>query len=184
MNLLSTHDVARTLNELGDTDKSTPAQVDQAKARFRLAVLFQMTFPGAPAVYYGDEVGVTGGADPLNRGTYPWADKGGNPDTAMLADFQKMIGLRNQNEVLKRGSIDAPVQLDENIIVLTRKYQGVRAVTAFNNSTTPREVTVDLPTGYGDKPYTDAVTGRSVQPVKGKLTLTVPALGGSVLITK
>ncbi len=96
-----------------------------------------MTFPGAPAVFYGDEVGVTGGADPLNRGTYPWADKGGKPDTAMLADFQKMIGLRNQNEVLKRGSIDAPVQLDENIIVLTRKYQGVRAVTA---STTRRRL--------------------------------------------
>ncbi len=184
MNLLSTHDVARTLNELGYTDRSTPAQVDQAKARFRLAVLFQMTFPGAPAVYYGDEVGVTGGADPLNRGTYPWADKGGAPDTAMLADFQKMIGLRNQHEVLRRGSIDAPLQLDENIIVLTRKYQGVRAVTAFNNSTTPREVTVDLPVGYGDKPYKDAVTGRSVQPSNGKVTLTVPALSGSVLITK
>ena len=184
MNLLSTHDVARTLNELGDTDTSTPAQVGQAKARFRLAVLFQMTFPGAPAVYYGDEVGVTGGADPLNRGTYPWADKGGKPDTAMLADFEKMIGLRNENEVLKRGSIDAPLQLDENIIVLTRKYQGVRAVTAFNNSTTPREVTVDLPLGYGDKPYRDAVTGASVQPSNGKITLTVPALSGSVLITK
>lgn len=184
MNLLSTHDVARTLYELGDTGTGTAAQVDQAKARFRLAVLFQMTFPGAPAVYYGDEVGVTGGADPLNRATYPWADKGGAPDTAMLADFQKMIGLRNQNEVLKRGSIDAPVQLDDNIIVLTRKYQGVRAVTAFNNSTSPREVTVELPIGYGDKPYTDAMTGRAVQPVKGKLTLTVPALSGSVLISK
>ncbi|WP_162260223.1 hypothetical protein [Terrabacter sp. Root181] len=34
----------------------------------------------------------------------------------------------------------------------------------------PREVTVELPTGYGDKPYTDAMTGRAVQPVKGKLT--------------
>ena len=102
----------------------------------------------------------------------------------MLADFQKMIGLRNQHDVLRRGSIDAPLQLDENIIVLTRKYQGVRAVTAFNNSTTPREVTVDLPVGYGDKPYQDAVTGRSVQPSNGKITLTVPALSGSVLITK
>ena len=37
-----------------------------------------MTFPGSPAVFYGDEVGVTGGADPFNRATYPWADKGGN----------------------------------------------------------------------------------------------------------
>ena len=71
----------------------------------------------------------------------------------MLADFEKMIGLRNQHAVLRRGSIDAPLQLDENVIVLTRKYQGFRAVTAFNNATTPREVTVDLPGGYRDKLY-------------------------------
>ena len=79
MNLLSTHDAARTLYEFGYTDTSNPQQIAQAKQRFRLAVLFQMTFPGSPGVFYGDEVGVTGGADPFNRATYPWADKGGLP---------------------------------------------------------------------------------------------------------
>jgi len=185
MNLLSTHDAARTLYELGYTDPSNPQQqITEAKQRFRLAALFQMTFPGSPAVFYGDEVGLTGGADPFNRATYPWADTGGHPDNALLADFQKLISLRNHNAVLRRGSIDAPIHLDENVIVLTRTYKGVRAITAFNNSNTAHQVTVDLPRGDRDRVYRDAMTGRRIVSVDGKLTLTVPALYGSVLLTK
>ncbi len=183
MNLLSTHDSARTLYQLGYTETSSPEQIAEAKQRYRLAVLFQMTFPGSPAVFYGDEVGVTGGADPFNRATYPWADEGGDPDTVMLTDVQQLISLRNQHAVLRRGSIDAPVHLDDKVIVLTRKHRGTRAITAFNNSTTTQQVTVRLPRGYGDKPYTDAMTGQSVTPTDGELTLTVPAMYGSVLIT-
>lgn len=184
MNVLSTHDTKRTVYELGYTDASNPAQIAQAKQRLRLAVLFQMTFPGAPAVFYGDEVGVTGGADPMNRATYPWPDKGGRPDTALLADFQKLIRLRNQHDVLRRGSIEAPIHLDEDIIVLTRQYEGVRAITAFNNSTTPQPISVELPPGYGYMAYRDALTPRAIKSVTSRLTLTVPALYGTVLIAE
>ena len=60
--------------------------------------------------------------------------------------------------------------------MLTRKYQGVRAITAFNNSNDGAQVTVDLPGGDRDKVYQDAVTGRRIVWSNGKLTLTVPAL--------
>jgi cyclomaltodextrinase len=91
MNLLSTHDTARSLHMFGDVDgKATPEQVALAKQKLRLAVFFQMTYPGSPAIFYGDEVGVTGGPDPMNRGTYPWADRGGHPDNALLADFRRL----------------------------------------------------------------------------------------------
>ncbi len=70
MNLLSSHDQARALHHFGwQSDADSPATVARAKARLKLAVFFQMTYPGAPAVYYGDEVGVTGGEDPYNRAT-------------------------------------------------------------------------------------------------------------------
>jgi glycosidase len=184
MNLLSTHDVARTLFELGYTGPdNSPQQVTEAKQRLRLAVLFQMTFPGSPAVFYGDEVGVTGGADPFNRATYPWADAGGHPDNALLADFQQLISLRNHNTILRRGSIDAPAHLDQNVIVLTRSYQHERAITAFNNSNTARQVTVQLPRGDPHRVYRDAITGRRYVAAHGTLTLTVPPLYGSVLLT-
>ena len=184
MNLLSTHDAARTLYELGYTDANNPpAQISEAKQRYRLAVLLQMTFPGSPAVFYGDEVGVTGGADPFNRATYPWADKGGNPDMAMLSDFRKYIALRNDNPVLRRGSIEAPEQLDEHVILLTRKLGNVLAVTAFNNGTTNQQVTVKLPDRHRKTAFKDAITGQRITPVDGKLSFTVPALFGTVLIS-
>ena len=92
-----------------DTDAATVAT---AKQRFLLATLFQMTYPGAPSIYYGDEVGVTGGADPMNRGTYPWADQGGSPDTAMLAEMKSLIALRNDNAILRQGTLSAPLYSD------------------------------------------------------------------------
>ena len=106
MNLLSSHDQARALHHFGYRDEtSDAATVTLAKNRLRLAVFFQMIYPGAPTIYYGDEVGVTGGEDPFNRATYPWADLGGNPDTALLADFKRFIKMRTDHAVLRRGSI-------------------------------------------------------------------------------
>ncbi|MGB8857071.1 MAG: glycoside hydrolase family 13 protein, partial [Burkholderiales bacterium] len=77
MNLLSGHDVPRTLHLLGyQSDTTDAAKISEAKQRLLLGAFIQMTFPGSPAVYYGDEVGVTGGEDPYNRATYPWVDNG------------------------------------------------------------------------------------------------------------
>jgi len=134
MNLLSTHDSARALYEFGWRDEHDSAQtIARAKQRLRLAAFFQMTFPGAPAVFYGDEVGVTGGEDPFNRVTYPWPDLGGKPDLLLLTDYKKLIGMRNAHEVLRHGSIDAPAYIDAHVIVLIRRDAEHWAITATNN---------------------------------------------------
>ncbi|MEO8103220.1 MAG: glycoside hydrolase family 13 protein, partial [Betaproteobacteria bacterium] len=118
MNLLSSHDVARSLHVFGyDGDAAEAEKIRLAKQRLRLAVFFQMIFPGAPAVYYGDEVGVTGGDDPFNRATYPWPDKGGKPDLALLADFRALIAMRRQHSILRHDTLDAPAHIDDHVIV-------------------------------------------------------------------
>ncbi|HLL09508.1 MAG TPA: glycoside hydrolase family 13 protein, partial [Rubrivivax sp.] len=138
MNLLSTHDQARALHHFGWSDehgnRHDVAAAALAKQRLRLALLFQMTFPGAPSVYYGDEVGVTGGDDPYNRATYPWADEGGEPDHALLGEFKRLISLRNDHAVLRRGSLAAPLLADEHVIVLARQLGEQWAITATNNA--------------------------------------------------
>lgn len=185
MNLLSTHDQARSLHYLGwQSDGADPGVIKRAKQRFRLAVFFQMTFPGAPAIYYGDEVGVTGGDDPYNRAPYPWADLGGQPDTALLDDFKRLIKLRNDHPVLRRGSIEAPLLLDDHVVVLTRQLGNTWAITATNNAPTPATLEVKLPLNMRVDSFIDALTGSSLQPSTGKLTLTVPALFGSVLLSR
>ena len=182
MNLLSSHDQARALHHFGwHDDTKDPAVIALAKQRLKLAVLFQMTYPGAPTVYYGDEVGVTGGDDPYNRATYPWADLGGQPDTALLAEFKRLIKLRHDHAVLRRGSLGAPLHVDKHVIVLLREHQGTWAVTATNNAATAQTVTVALPAGAKAR-YRDALTGTEIDARDGRLTLRVPPLFGSALI--
>ncbi len=183
MNLLSSHDQARALHVFGWHDDTRDAAViELAKGRLKLAVLFQMIFPGAPTVYYGDEVGVTGGDDPYNRATYPWADRGGRPDTALLAEFKKLIHLRRDHAVLRRGSIEAPLLVDDHVIVLARRLGDDWAITATNNAATPRTVTLPLPAGLEPGVLQDALGGTAVMASPQGLSFEVPALYGRVLI--
>jgi glycosidase len=188
MSLLSTHDQARALHAFGiSDDPHTSASVDpnalaQAKQRLRLAVLFQMTFPGAPTVYYGDEVGVGGGDDPYNRATYPWADEGGRPDMALRADFKRLIALRHAHPVLRRGSLGPPLHLDDHLIAFERQLGEQRAVVVLNNDTKAR--TIRLKRSPGQR-WRDALSPQRTQVAnaQGELTLTVPALFGRVLLS-
>jgi 4-alpha-glucanotransferase/glycosidase len=112
MNMLGSHDVPRALTLLGEAPPAERMSVsDQARYRLpadkrRLAVdrlkllaLFQMTFPGAPCIYYGDEAGMEGYTDPFNRGTYPW----GREETELLDWYRKVTGLRQHHAVLRTG---------------------------------------------------------------------------------
>lgn len=112
MNLLSTHDTVRALTMLGgapDRDALTrieqaaftlrPDQLAQGRARLLLACALQMAMPGAPCIYYGDEAGMTGMADPFNRGTYPW----GNEDTGLLAYYRALTRARRESAALRAG---------------------------------------------------------------------------------
>ena len=80
LNLLDSHDMARFV---------TLARGDVSA--LRLATLFQMTYPGAPSIYYGDEIGLAGAHDPFNRAAFPW--EATDWDMDLLHDFQKMIAL-------------------------------------------------------------------------------------------
>lgn len=188
MNLLSTHDQARALHHFGWSDehgnRNDSRAAALAKQRLKLALLFQMSFPGAPSVYYGDEVGVTGGDDPYNRATYPWADAGGEPDLVLLADFKRLIKLRHEHAVLRRGSLSAPLLADDHVIVLARRLGDQWAITATNNAAAPRRVTLSLPEGLAPGVLLDALGGEPVQATAGGMTFEVPALFGRVLLRR
>jgi cyclomaltodextrinase / maltogenic alpha-amylase / neopullulanase len=185
MNLLSTHDTARSLHVFGDVDgQATPDQVALAKRKLLLAVFFQMTYPGAPAIFYGDEVGVTGGPDPMNRGTYPWADRGGHPDQALLADFRRLTRLRRDLPVLRHGRLMAPLHVDEHVVVLARRDAHAIAITATNNADAAQTLTLPVPAGARLLGWTDALTHAAV-PVDAatrSLRLVVPPRSGVVLV--
>lgn len=87
---LGSHDTERLLTRLGNNLDKT-----------RLAFLFQFAYPGAPAIYYGDEIGLTGGKDPGCRGAFPWEELNWNSE---LRDYIKsLVSLRKQHPALRRG---------------------------------------------------------------------------------
>ncbi len=123
MNLISSHDSTRMLRLLADD-----------KARLKLVTLLQFTLPGAPSIYYGDEVGVTGGSDPDNRRTYPWADKGGSPDLDMYNHFRTIIGIRMAHPALRGGDVSTLLMDDaDRMYSYIRWDASERIVVVLNN---------------------------------------------------
>jgi glycosidase len=183
MNLLSSHDVARTLHVLGyESDKTPTAQIDDAKQRFKLAVFLQMTHPGSPAIYYGDEAGMTGGDDPYNRGTYPWADLGGKPDEAMRAYFKQMTTLRNQHAVFRHGEAMAPLFVDDQVVVMARRLGNTWALVALNNGNSDKAIRVTLPAMARSARWKPLLDVSKLEVNADAVTLNVPALRGAAWI--
>jgi neopullulanase len=135
LNLLSSHDMARFV---------TLARGDQSA--LRLATLFQMTYVGAPSIYYGDEIGLAGGHDPLNRGAFPWRNE--QWDLDLLHDIQKMIMLRKQSAALRRGSYRSLLARGD-VHVHERRLGTEVVVVALNAGRAARRVSIptDLPAG-------------------------------------
>jgi hypothetical protein len=86
--------------------------------------------------------------------------------------------------VLRRGSIAAPLLIDDHVIVLARQLGDKLAISATNNTEADRAVSFELPLGTKVSSFTDALTGASVNAVKGQLTISVPALFGTLLLSQ
>jgi Alpha amylase, catalytic domain len=142
MNLLDSHDTERihwTLTPGQETTaekESNATNVAEGKQRQQIASLIQFTVPGAPTVYYGDEVGITGDDDPDDRRTYPWADQGGTPDEAMFTHYQTLNTLRTSNDVLVHGDFKVLLADDASqVVAYGRKTGSQAAIVIINRST-------------------------------------------------
>jgi glycosidase len=169
-------------NNQWDAIAEAPRTPD-AYARHRLAMSWVLTIPGAPLLYYGDEYGEWGGADPNNRRL--WRDPASlNADeTATLAHVRALGSARRELEALRRGeyvSLDAT----EETLVFARRTGTRAAVVALSRASAPRTITVRLPGGF---PVADGATlrdrlgGASVTVRSNALTVTLPAWGSAVL---
>ena len=107
MNELSNHDhsrfLTRTNRKVGRTAYLGPEAANEGvdKAIMRLAVMIQMTWPGAPTIYYGDEAGLCGWTDPDNRRAYPW----GREDQDLIEFHKEIIRVHKDYQAMKTGSI-------------------------------------------------------------------------------
>ena len=170
LNLLDSHDMPRALHLMGE-DKSA----------LRLCALFQMTMPGAPCIYYGDEIGLSAAGDPHCRGAFPWA-QAGDMDHDLLAFYKGAIRLRHQNPVLRTGNFH-PLYAEGQEYAFKRMLDGSRAVVVFNAGREATNVSLDLGEN-GDSPYYQAwPNGGGIHHVEnGKLQVEMPPREALVLL--
>ncbi len=141
LNLLDSHDMARFVS-IASNDQTA----------FRLATLFQMTYPGAPSIYYGDEIGMSGGHDPLNRGAFPW-HRPETWDRDLLHEVQRLIALRKSHAVFRRGTIEFLNTNDshDEVVAYLRKHEGKHGLVLINCGPDPIDVEVVVGRGIPEE---------------------------------
>ncbi|MCI8660889.1 MAG: glycoside hydrolase family 13 protein [Lachnospiraceae bacterium] len=192
MNQLSNHDHSRfltrtnrTVGRIG-TMGAEMAGTGIRKEVLREAVLIQMTWPGAPTLYYGDEAGVCGWTDPDNRRTYPW----GKEDYELIEFHRYMILIHKELPALRRGSIKQLLE-DQNLIAYGRMYGTNQCVVIINNNENERHVEIPvwelgISDGWTLKQYIMThkdgynVGSKDFQVKNGKLALLLPAYSGAL----
>lgn len=157
MNMLGTHDTMRVKSMLGGMSRDcgdshlTSKAEDIAVKRLKMAFMMQMTFYGVPCIYYGDEVGMQGGKDPFNRGTYPWRAV----DIELLDWVKKLTAIRKNTDCLRRGRFET-VFAEGGVYGYLRYFEGecdvfgspadgTAALCLINRDGTEKEIALSLP---------------------------------------
>ncbi len=213
-NLMDSHDTDRvasmvlnpdrTYNE-GNRPQQEGIKYDNAKpgpkeyARVRLTALVQMTYVGAPMVYYGDEVGMWGAADPTGRKPMLWEDLQPyeKPEENfvmrdLLAYYRQVIALRNAHAALRTGEFRTLLADDTaDVWAFLRKDRDEQLVVVLNGSDEEHEVTIPLPVSAPNKwrlifDASAAGAGKTpaesvIEPQDHKLKIKVPPVAGVVL---
>lgn len=186
LNMLGSHDRVRLLTILGNTPMPDTLGEEQ-KAAFKLdkdhhslavsrlwaAALMQMTMPGVPCVYYGDEAGCEGYADPYNRGPFPW----GHEDTNCQAIYRNAIALRKAMPILVDGEFEPFAEGDD--VLGYWRWNDDEAVCVLINRSSSDAHTVEVE--MRGEQVDDVVSGRAVVVKDDRVSVFLWPLGTSVL---
>jgi len=166
LNLLDSHDTPRFLScASGDL------------ASLKLALLFIFTYPGAPCIYYGDEIGVDGRHDPECRKSFPWDKTKWNED--LRAFTKSLISLRKAHPALRSTDFQRLYSAG-GVYAYARKLNKVTMLVALNAAEEERTVDLDLPAAGRRRPRT--LFGEGKAEMEGEiLRVKLPARSGIVL---
>jgi len=181
---LGLHDVGRFMGESG----ATPAGL-------QLAFAFLATVRGTPMIYYGDEIGLSGGGDPNNRRDFPggWPEdsrnafesRGRTPvEEQIHARLAKLLQVRQELEPLRRGKMQI-LQADAETFAMSRTTDAESVLIAFNNNRSEaRQLTIALPVNAREaiRWYDKLGILNAVDAIEGKLNIELPAAAAVILV--
>lgn len=186
MNLVDSHDTTRLLSYLDgidddrkqtDIDSAFPSYEktsDTAKAKQYLVALIQMTYAGAPTIYYGDEMGQVGADDPDDRRATPW----GRGSEELVTYYAKMAAIRQSYSALCTGDIQYFDTKNDAVVGYIRSDAESKLIVLGNNSSSETEVTIEISDAAK---YIDLVSEKEYTVENGSLTVKIPANFGMIL---
>jgi cyclomaltodextrinase / maltogenic alpha-amylase / neopullulanase len=168
---LSSHDTERVATILeGDVNKA------------KLAMLLQFTFPGAPAIYYGDEIGLAGGKDPDSRRTFPWDHK--NWNQGLQTWVKKLIHMRKTSAILRRGAYLPIMTDDEGSILGFARVLGEESLLVVVNASLTRkqfDLSIDKIAWHDGQIVHNILDNGEFEVSGDKVPLILPPMSGLIL---
>ncbi len=195
-NIMDSHDKIRymayadgdlTINDgrAGDFAWNNPPQVDDPKSydKLKLHLAYVLTIPGVPIIYYGDEIGMTGAADPDNRRMMRFDDELNEYEKQTFEDVSKLINIRKKHPALRYGDF-LTLQADENIYAFLRSDFNERILTIVNKNSNQQKVELTLPGMYKITKAKDIVSGNEFEVKNNKIDIAVDGLDYLILELK
>ncbi|NIR48004.1 DUF3459 domain-containing protein, partial [candidate division KSB1 bacterium] len=213
MNLLDSHDTDRLASQIvnpndvydhrdhprENSDYEIRKPTDDEIRLQKLIALFQMTYVGAPMIYYGDEAGMWGADDPDCRKPMLWPELTYEPEAShplggqrpvdqnrfnqdLFNHYKRLIHTRNTHAALQIGKIETLLTDDDNDVFAFRRFDDTQTlIIAINNSEDQQSISVPVPQIEQKDSWTDILTQKSYEVREESLNLLLPGTSGVIL---
>jgi len=187
-NIMDSHDKVRYMayvdgdielnsNEAKELGWTNPPKVDRASSykKLKLHLAYILTIPGVPVIYYGDEIGMTGAADPDNRRMMRFDDEINSYEEETLSEVSTLIHLRKDHSALREGDFYT-LLANENIYAYMRSDFNERVLTVLNKSDQDQTIELNLPVIYEIKNGIDLSNDNLFEIINDKFDVKIPTM--------
>ncbi len=172
-NLIDSHDTERFLYSSGGN-----------KDKLKMAAALQFSYPGAPMIYYGTEVGLSGASDPDTRRTMLWEERpnGNQPDRELYQYYSKLAGIRKENEVLRTAGVEfETIESEPKVVIIKRKDKNGKIYTVLNAADVTKNIQLEIENA---DQITELLTEEEYQFDSDQLKLKLDAFSAKILKIK
>jgi glycosidase len=193
-NIMDSHDKVRYMayadgdielnsNKAKELGWTNPPKVDNPSSykKLQLHLAYILTIPGVPVIYYGDEIGMTGAADPDNRRMMRFVDEISSYEENNFKEISKLIQLRRKHSALRHGDFNTLIA-DENIYAYLRSDLNERILIVLNKSEENLTVKLNLPQVYNLVKANDIATGNAYSIDNDQIEVEVQAIGWRMFV--